>query len=89
MRESMDFKERLSEAVDGITVYDVLLAIAGVMLVCLASPYVVRQFEKLSGFGDYFWNICWDVFIFDAGVLALMLLARLIKVFVAWTKRNM
>lgn len=85
----MELKERVKEAFDNISVYDVLIAIAGVLLVCLASPYVVRQFEKLSRPGDLFWNICWDIFVFDVGVLALMLLAKLIKVFVAWCKRNM
>ena len=59
----MNVKELLKEKIDKASPIDFLISVAGVMLVCIASPYVMRQFANLKAPGDIFWNICWDILI--------------------------
>ncbi len=84
----MSFKTLLKDWIDRVNVIDVLVAAAGLLLCCVASPYVVRQFEHLKLASDKFWNICWDAFIFDVGLIALLILSAALKALLAWLKKQ-
>lgn len=84
----MNVKELLKEKIDKASPIDFLISVAGVMLVCIASPYVMRQFANLKAPGDIFWNICWDILIFDVGLIVLIILNQAIKALSAWLKKK-
>lgn len=84
----MDVKNGIRKIVEECTIFDVLLVIVAVSLLCVASPYVLRQFDGLNRFGDIFWNFSWDVMVFSVGMIVLLFLGKLLRVFSLWVKRN-
>lgn len=84
----MSVKTTLKNFIDKCNLYDFLIIVAGISLVCLSSPYVMRQFAHLTKGGDIFWNICWDVLLFDIGILCLLLLSKVVKALVTWLEKH-
>ena len=78
----------LKQIFEKATVIDVLLVIVGFSLLGVASPYVVRQFDGLKRFGDFFWNFSWDVMVFAVGLVVLILLGKLLRVFCVWCEKH-
>lgn len=83
----MNIKSYLKEIIDKATIIDFLIVVAGLALMGIASPYVMRQFTELTSMGDIFWNICWDVLIFVCGLLILMTLDKALKALFVWLKK--
>lgn len=83
--------KKISEAV---SVYDFLLVASAIEGFVVALPFVLRQFARLAGpegtvkIGDVLWNAAFDLLVFNAAVLVLVLLMKGLRKLDRWLEKR-
>ena len=77
----------LKAYLEDIDLFDFLEKIIDVLLACVSSPFVYKQFSGLSRGSDIFWNMSVDLLFIILVVIIVNLLKKVARKLSRWAER--
>lgn len=77
----------LKAYLEDIDLFDFMEKIIDVLLACVSSPFVYKQFSGLSRGSDIFWNMSVDLLILVLVVILINLLKKMTRKLARWAEK--